>query len=61
MIHTANYARNTATGMWRARCAACKWWERFGTQEYVTGQFAVHDIEQWEAVEVAPQAAAVPA
>ena len=61
MIHTAQYARNTATGAWRARCTACQWWERFGTEEFVTGQFAVHDIGQWEAVETPAPQPAVPA
>lgn len=46
--HKAEFAKNNVTGMWRVRCTACTWWERYGTEAEVASQFAVHDIEQWE-------------
>lgn len=55
-IHEVQFHRSRLTGRFRATCS-CGWC-RVGSQEEVQRLAANHDIE-WEAVEPAPQPAAV--
>jgi hypothetical protein len=49
-VHVVTFERNTATGMWRARCATCGWITA-GSEEQVQAAAGSHD--QWQPVEVA--------